>query len=61
MELNPFVQGAITAAIYIATFRFLPKKLRGAKRIATAIAVTVALSLFVQFIIDCIAETVISN
>ncbi len=55
MDLNPYVQGAITAVVYLATNYFMPKKIQGIKRVVVVIVVAVAVSLFVHFIIDRIA------
>lgn len=54
MDLNPYIQGAITAIVYLSTDHFLPKNIKGFKRGIIAIAIAVAISLFIQFIIDCI-------
>ena len=56
MELNPYIQGAISAVSYLGTLHFLPKKIKEPKRSIIAILIAIALSLFIQFIIDCIAR-----
>ncbi|MDE7115083.1 MAG: hypothetical protein K2O56_01495 [Muribaculaceae bacterium] len=55
MELNPYIQGALTAVTFCGTLHFLPKKIKEPKRSVIAIFIAIALSLFIQFIIDCIA------
>ena len=55
MELNPYIQGAVTAVSYLGTLHFLPQKIKEPKRSIIAIFIAIALSLFTQFIIDCIA------
>lgn len=56
MDLNPYVQGIITAAVYLASVHFLPKRIRGNKRYAVAIPVAVVVSLLLQFLIDCVVK-----
>lgn len=57
MELSPYIQGAITAVSFLGTLYFLPKKIKEPKRSVIAIFLAVAISLSIQFIIDCIAAT----
>lgn len=50
--MNPYIQGFITAIVYIACIHFLPKKIAGITRYVVAIAITVAIASFIQLIID---------
>lgn len=56
MDLNPYVQGFMTAVVYLTSVHFLPKRIRGNKRYAVAIPVAVVVSLLVQLLIDCVAK-----
>lgn len=49
---NPYVSGAITAAVYLLTSHFLPKKIKGAMRVGVAIMLTVVISLLIQYVIS---------
>lgn len=58
MEINPYIRAAITVVIYLAAAGLLPEKFKGNKRHAISIAIAVALSLFVFFIMDCVKEAI---
>lgn len=55
MELNPYIQGVVSAVSYFVTHHSLPKKIKEPIRSIIAIFIAIALSLLIQFIIDCIA------
>lgn len=55
MSINPYISGAITAAIYILSSRLLAKKLVGWKRVIVAFAITVFLACLIQYIFDLFA------